>query len=149
MCGIFGVVRVGGLRTEDRWLLRDLADHLHHRGPDGEGFHVGANVGIGMRRLSIIDLEGGWQPLYKDDHRLALVLNGEIYNFVELRRELESRGHRFATHSDAETVLHLYEDHGADCVRYLRGMFAFALVDERKGRLLLARDRMGEKPMSV
>jgi asparagine synthase (glutamine-hydrolysing) len=149
MCGIFGVVRIGGLQNEDRWLLRGMADALHHRGPDGEGFHILPNAGIGMRRLSIIDLEGGWQPLYNEDRTLALVLNGEIYNFVELRHDLEKRGHRFATRSDAETVLHLYEDHGADCVKYLRGMFAFALVDERNQRLLVARDRIGEKPLSI
>jgi asparagine synthase (glutamine-hydrolysing) len=149
MCGIFGVVRTGGLRSDDRWLLRGMADCLTHRGPDGEGFHLSANAGLGMRRLSIIDLEGGWQPLYNEDRSLALVSNGEIYNFVELRQELEARGHRFATRSDCETILHLYEDHGADCVNYLRGMFAFALIDERRQRLLLARDRMGEKPLSI
>lgn len=149
MCGILGVVRTGGLRPEDRWLLRGMADRLHHRGPDGEGFHVTPNAAIGMRRLSIIDLEGGWQPLYNEDRTLALVVNGEIYNFVELRRELEAKGHRFATRSDAETILHLYEEHGAECVHHLRGMFAFALIDERRHRLLLARDRIGEKPLSI
>lgn len=149
MCGIFGVMRTSGLRSEDRWLLRGMADVEAHRGPDGEGFHLSAHAGIGMTRLAIIDLNGGWQPLYNEDRSLALVLNGEIYNFVELRRELEARGHRFATRSDAETVLHLYEEHGARCVDHLRGMFAFALLDERRQRLLIARDRMGEKPLSI
>jgi len=149
MCGIFGIVRMGGLRSDDRWLLRGMADRLQHRGPDGEGFHLSTNAGIGMCRLAIIDLDGGWQPLYNEDRTLALVANGEIYNFVELRRELEAKGHRFATRSDSETILHLYEEHGAACVDHLRGMFAFALIDERNHRLLLARDRMGEKPLSV
>ena len=149
MCGIFGVVRIGGLRREDRWLLRGMANHLHHRGPDGEGFHVNAGAGIGMRRLSIIDLEGGWQPLYNEDRTVAVVANGEIYNFVELRSDLEARGHRFATQSDIETILHLYEEYGSGCVDHLRGMFAFALIDERRQRLMLARDRIGEKPLSI
>ena len=126
-----------------------MADCLHHRGPDGEGFHVASNVGIGMRRLSIIDLDGGWQPIYNEDRSLALVANAEIYNYVELRRELESRGHRFSTQTDVEAILHLYEEHGARCVDHLRGMFAFALIDERNGRLMIARDRMGEKPLSI
>ena len=129
--------------------MRSMADCLRHRGPDGEGFHVSENAGIGSRRLAIIDLEGGWQPLYNEDRSLALVNNGEIYNFVELRRELEAKGHRFATGSDCETILHLYEEHGAACVEHLRGMFAFALLDLRNERLLLARDRMGEKPLSI
>lgn len=100
-----------------------------------------------MRRLSIIDLEGGWQPLYNEDRTLALVANGEIYNFVELRQRLEDQGHSFNTNSDCETILHLYEEHGLDCVQYLRGMFAFALWDSTRKRLLVARDRMGEKPV--
>jgi asparagine synthase (glutamine-hydrolysing) len=149
MCGIFGVVRMGGLQSGDRWLLRGMADAMQHRGPDGEGFHLSARAGIGMTRLAIIDLEGGWQPLYNEDRSLALVLNGEIYNYVELRKGLEARGHRFATNGDAETVLHLYEDMGLECIHQLRGMFAFALLDERKQKLVLARDRMGEKPLSI
>jgi asparagine synthase (glutamine-hydrolysing) len=100
-----------------------------------------------MRRLSIIDLTTGWQPLYNEDRTLALICNGEIYNFVELRERLESLGHRFSTNSDCETILHLYEEHGLDCVQHLRGMFAFALYDTQRKRLLLARDRMGEKPL--
>lgn len=102
---------------------------------------------LAMRRLSIIDLDGGWQPLYNEDDTLALVANGEIYNFVELRKDLEARGHRFNTHSDCETILHLYEEHGLEFVQHLRGMYAFALWDAKRKRLVLARDRMGEKPL--
>ena len=149
MCGIFGILRLGGLSLEDRWTLRRMADAIHHRGPDGEGFHVEPDVAIGMTRLAIIDTEGGWQPIYNEDRTVALVANGEVYNFVELRRELESRGHRFRTGSDCETIVHLYEEHGADCVHHLRGMFAFALIDLRARRMLIARDRMGEKPLML
>lgn len=120
---------------------------LIHRGPDGQGSYYATNVALAMRRLSIIDLEGGFQPLYNEDRSLVLVANGEIYNFIELRRQLEAKGHRFQTGSDCETILHLYERFGLDCVQHLRGMFAFALWDSRKRRLLIARDRMGEKPL--
>lgn len=124
-----------------------MRDALRHRGPDGEGEWITPHAAIGMRRLSIIDLTGGWQPLFNEDRTVALVANGEIYNHVELRRDLESRGHRFRTHSDCETIAHLYEEHGVDFVRYLRGMFAVALFDERLQRVVLVRDRMGEKPL--
>ncbi len=121
--------------------------NMAHRGPDGAGEYHDGHVSMAMRRLSIIDLVGGRQPLYNEERSLVLVANGEIYNFVELRRQLHARGHRFATASDCETILHLYEDHGLDCVQHLRGMFAFALWDGRRRRLVLARDRMGEKPL--
>jgi asparagine synthase (glutamine-hydrolysing) len=147
MCGIFGIIRNRALDERDLSSLCQLADALHHRGPDGEGFHVAGSVGIGMRRLSIIDLSGGWQPLHNEDATVALVANGEIYNFVELRRMLESRGHRFRSHSDCETIVHLYEEFGDEAVHHLRGMFAFALHDQRRRRILVARDRMGEKPL--
>ncbi|GMV25519.1 MAG: asparagine synthetase B [Phycisphaerae bacterium] len=120
---------------------------LFHRGPDGDGEFSDDHVHIAMRRLSIIDLEGGWQPLYNEDRSIALVANGEVYNHVELRDQLERRGHRFATHSDCETIIHLYEDHGADCLHALRGMYAFALYDIRAKRVIIGRDRMGEKPV--
>jgi asparagine synthase (glutamine-hydrolysing) len=129
--------------------MRTMRAALAHRGPDGEGEFASRHVTLGMRRLSIIDVHGGWQPLYNEDRSLALVANGEIYNFVELRAELEAKGHRFGTGSDCETILHLYEEHGLGCVDHLRGMFAFALWDLSCGRLLLARDRMGEKPLYV
>lgn len=120
---------------------------LAHRGPDGAGEFCDDSVLLAMRRLSIIDLQGAWQPLYNEDRSIVLVANGEIYNFVELRQELERRGHRFTTHGDCETILHLYEEFGVDCVKHLRGMVAFALWDSRKRRLILGRDRMGEKPL--
>ena len=147
MCGIFGIISKNGLRDGDHELMRHLAAALVHRGPDGEGFVDAPNVALGMRRLAIIDLKGGWQPLFNEDKSIALVANGEIYNFVELRKELESRGHRFATNSDCETIIHLYEEYGSDCVKHLRGMFAFALLDRTNRRVLIARDRIGEKPL--
>ena len=118
-----------------------------YRGPDGEGLYSDGPVTLGMRRLSIIDVSGGQQPLFNEDRTLALVCNGEIYNHVELRADLVSRGHRFSTGSDCETILHLYEDLGDGCVERLRGMFAFVLWDSRNGRLLAARDRLGIKPL--
>ncbi|HZI20722.1 MAG TPA: asparagine synthase (glutamine-hydrolyzing) [Pyrinomonadaceae bacterium] len=147
MCGISGIVGRAELRAEERAGVASANASLAHRGPDGEGRFDAPHVRLMMRRLSIIDLEGGWQPLYNEDRSLALVFNGEIYNFVELRRGLEARGHRFNTGSDGETILHLYEEHGLGCVEHLRGMFAFALWDEARRRLVLARDRMGEKPL--
>lgn len=149
MCGIFGIIRSDGLRPEHSDLLRRLARSLVHRGPDGEGFHERGMVGFGMRRLAIIDLAGGWQPLHNEDQSVALVANGEVYNFIELRRDLEARGHRFRTRSDCETIAHLYEESGSDCVRSMRGMFAFALHDMREERVLIGRDRIGEKPLFV
>jgi asparagine synthase (glutamine-hydrolysing) len=147
MCGLAGVVSREPIEPPQVELVRNLSALLRHRGPDGAGEFIGSHVALAMRRLSIIDLSTGWQPLHNEDKSLALVANGEIYNFVELREQLESRGHCFATHSDCETILHLYEDHGDHCVQHLRGMYAFALWDLRRQRLLLARDRMGEKPL--
>ena len=120
---------------------------IRHRGPDDEGIFVDGNIGIGMRRLSVIDLQTGHQPQGNEDGRCHIVLNGEIYNYPELRDHCEARGHRFTTRSDTETVLHLYEDRGADCVLPLNGMFAFAIYDSRDRSLLLARDRLGIKPL--
>ena len=129
--------------------MRGMADQLRSRGPDGEGFAIGTDMAIGMRRLAIIDLNGGWQPFESEDASVVVVANGEIYNYIELREELESRGHRFATGSDCETILHLYEEYGAECVHRLRGMFAFAVVDRSRRQLHLVRDRMGEKPLAL
>src|SRR5262249_36830903 len=128
-------------------LVGRMQDALAHRGPDGAGEFAAERVHLAMRRLSIIDLAGGWQPLYNEDRSLALLVNGEIYNYVELRQQLDAQGHRFNTQGDCETILHLYEEYGLDCVKHLRGMFAFALWDGVRQRLLLARDRMGEKPL--
>ncbi|MFN0112724.1 MAG: asparagine synthase (glutamine-hydrolyzing) [Blastocatellia bacterium] len=145
MCGVCGEISRAPIK--DQTVVKRMQQSLVHRGPDGEGSFVDEHVHLGMRRLSIIDLAGGWQPLYNEDRSLVLVANGEIYNYVELRQQLQSRGHRFTTQGDCETILHLYEEYGLDCVQHLRGMFAFALWDSRRQRLMLARDRMGEKPL--
>ena len=147
MCGIAGIVSTQPLTSTQHELVLRMSHALTHRGPDGTGTLVGSHISLSMRRLSIIDLNGGWQPLYNEDKSLSLIANGEIYNFVELRDQLQSRGHRFRTGSDCEVILHLYEEYGEACVQHLRGMFAFALWDERRQQLLLARDRMGEKPL--
>jgi asparagine synthase (glutamine-hydrolysing) len=124
-----------------------MCQTIVHRGPDDEGIYAQGPVGLGMRRLSIIDLSGGHQPIHNEDQTVWIVFNGEIYNFQELRRGLEQRGHTFYTHADTEVIVHLYEEMGADCVKQLRGMFALALYDERRQTLLLARDRLGKKPL--
>ena len=146
MCGIAGMVGRPGEVVDAADLAR-MCRTIIHRGPDDEGIYANGRVGLGMRRLSIIDLAGGRQPIHNEDKTLWAVFNGEIYNFPELRNELEDRGHRFYTHSDTEVILHLYEEMGSDCVQKLRGMFAIALYDERRQLLLLARDRMGKKPL--
>ncbi|MCW3016470.1 MAG: hypothetical protein JWO02_3562 [Solirubrobacterales bacterium] len=147
MCGIAGKVTVGGGAPPDPALLEAQLQALEHRGPDSAGAHVDGPVAIGMRRLAIIDVEGGRQPLYSEDGQIALVLNGELYTFRAQRAALEQRGHRFATGSDAEVAVHLYEEYGPDFVQRLHGMFALALWDAGRRRLILARDRMGKKPL--
>lgn len=142
MCGIAGYF---GLRDEA--LLREMTNAIAHRGPDDAGFLVDGDVGLGHRRLSIIDLGGGHQPIFNEDETLAVIANGEIYNYRELTSELRSRGHRFRTASDCEVILHLYEELGSRCVERMIGMFAFALFDRRTRRLLLGRDRLGVKPL--
>ncbi|HEX3042657.1 MAG TPA: asparagine synthase (glutamine-hydrolyzing) [Solirubrobacterales bacterium] len=146
MCGIVGTVRRNGEAAEPA-LLERMCAALEHRGPDQRGIHADGPVGLGIQRLRVVDLEGGDQPIYNEDRSVAVVLNGEIYNFRELRRRLEAAGHRFATDGDTETIVHLYEEEGLDCVRSLDGMFAFALWDARRRRLLIARDRVGKKPL--
>ena len=148
MCGIYGVLNLDGASAATAPLER-MGSTIVHRGPDDEGMHRDGPCAIGMRRLSIIDIAGGHQPLSNEDGSLWLVANGEIYNYRELRTDLEARGHRFATHSDCETILHLYEDHGLDFVRHLNGMFGFALWDNRKQQLVVGRDRLGIKPIYV
>ena len=128
-------------------LVRRMNQFLEHRGPDSEGMHSSAHVILAMRRLSIVDLAGGRQPLFNEAGDIVLVCNGEIYNFLELRADLEAKGHLFSSHSDAETVIHAYEEYGDDFLSCLRGMFAFALWDGKRQRLILARDRLGEKPL--
>jgi asparagine synthase (glutamine-hydrolysing) len=147
MCGIAGIAGADPSWKADERTVRRMCRAIVHRGPDDEGIAVLGPAGLGMRRLSIIDLAGGHQPIHNEDETVWVVFNGEIYNFQELRAELEAKGHRFATHSDTEVIVHLYEDLGADCVQKLRGMFAFALFDTRTQRLLLARDRLGIKPL--
>jgi asparagine synthase (glutamine-hydrolysing) len=147
MCGIAGIVSSDRTERIEEVLVRQMCDAIVHRGPDDEGLLAHRNVGLGMRRLSIIDLSGGHQPIFNEDRSAWIVFNGEIYNFPELRPELEARGHRFTTHTDTETIVHLYEDMGAECVQKLRGMFAFALWDDRRQSLLIARDRLGKKPL--
>lgn len=147
MCGIVGVIGAGRLTSDAVRRVKDMNERLVHRGPDGGGGFYEGPVALAMRRLSIIDLQGGQQPLFNEDRALVLVANGEIYNHVELRASLGAQGHRFTTGSDCEVILHLYEQYGLDCVKHLRGMFAFALWDSRRKRLVLARDRMGEKPL--
>ncbi|MGE3276409.1 MAG: asparagine synthase (glutamine-hydrolyzing) [Vicinamibacterales bacterium] len=142
MCGIAGL-----FGAPDRDLIRAMAGAQRHRGPDDDGFYLDDEVALGFRRLAIIDVAGGHQPLSNEDESLRLVFNGEIYNHVELRAGLEARGHRFRTHSDGEVILHLYEDQGDAFVNDLNGIFAFALWDRRHGRLLLARDHHGVKPL--
>jgi asparagine synthase (glutamine-hydrolysing) len=146
MCGIAGIVDVTG-RPADLALLRAMTSVQSHRGPDGEGFVCRGPVALGHRRLAIIDLATGDQPMGNDDGTVWIVFNGEIYNFKELRRELEASGVRFRTASDTEVILRAYEADGPDCVRRLRGMFAFAILDERARRVVLARDRVGIKPL--
>src|ERR1700682_4174297 len=143
MCGISGVA--GSLRTDRATLLR-MNDRLPHRGADGGGDYWSDDVGLAMRRLAIIDVAGGDQPIFNEDGSVCVVYNGEIYNFLELRDELEGRGHHFATSSDTEVIVHAYEEYGVECVERLWGMFALALWDARQKRLLLARDRLGKKP---
>jgi asparagine synthase (glutamine-hydrolysing) len=147
MCGIAGMIQSHPDGAVDQATVHRMCEAIVHRGPDDEGIFVKAGVGLGMRRLSIIDLAGGHQPVFNEDKTIWVVFNGEIYNFPELRAELEKRGHHFYTHTDTEVIVHLYEDLGADCVKKLRGMFAFALYDERHGKLVMARDRFGKKPL--
>jgi asparagine synthase (glutamine-hydrolysing) len=146
MCGIVGIVNVGETAVE-RSVLERMNHAIFHRGPDEDGFYLNKNVGLAMRRLAIIDLAGGQQPIFNSDKTKAIVFNGEIYNFQSLRADLEKRGHRFYTNSDTEVIVHLYDEYGADCVNYLRGMFAFAIWDEREKSLFIARDRLGKKPL--
>lgn len=144
MCGIAGIV---GGRWAERAVIGRMLDALRHRGPDDEATHAGYGATLGHRRLSIIDLEGGRQPIPNEDGTRWVVCNGEIYNYRPLMAELEAKGHRFRTRSDTEVVLHLYEEMGEACVERLRGMFAFAIWDEAEGRLFAARDHLGQKPL--
>jgi asparagine synthase (glutamine-hydrolysing) len=147
MCGICGIVFSDRGQRAHRENLELMNEQIVHRGPDDQGFLVQENVGLAMRRLSIIDVQTGHQPISNEDGSLWIVFNGEIYNHRELRRDLEARGHRYSTKSDTETIVHLFEEYGDACVTHLRGMFAFAIWDRSKRRMFLARDRLGIKPL--
>lgn len=151
MCGICGIVSLNGKRSGggrvDEGVLAAMNATLRHRGPDGSGCYVAPNVGLAMRRLSIIDLATGEQPIANEDESIWVVFNGEIYNFRELREQLERKGHAFRTATDTEVIVHAYEEYGDDCVEQFNGMFAFALWDDNRQRLLVARDRLGIKPL--
>ena len=147
MCGICGVSFVDPARQADHTVLQNMNAAIRHRGPDSDGFYLGAGVGLAARRLAIIDVAGGDQPLSNEDETVHVVFNGEIYNHAALREQLSARGHRFRTRTDTEVIVHAYEEYGEDCVTHFRGMFAFAVWDATTRSLLLARDRVGKKPL--
>jgi len=147
MCGISGYFNINAPPQQNLRCLERMIWTLRHRGPDGFGFYQDKRVGLAHARLSIIDLEGGWQPIHNEDKTLWIIFNGEIFNYPELRQQLISRGHRFATDSDTEVIIHLYEDRGVDCLQELNGQFALAIYDQQQQSLFLARDRMGIRPL--
>ncbi len=147
MCGITGIVDLTGRRTIDERLLRAMNGRIGHRGPDGDGFHFEPGVGFGHRRLAIIDVEGGKQPVYNEDHTVVVTYNGEIFNFKEVEAELLQRGHKFRTRCDTEVIVHAWEEWGERSLERFNGMFAFAVWDQRKQQLFIARDRLGVKPL--
>ncbi len=148
MCGIAGFIDIQRNRDSAEQLIDSMCKVIRHRGPDDQGVWVGNGVGLGMRRLSIIDLAGGQQPIFNEDRSILIVFNGEIYNYRELQKELVERGHHFTTNCDTEVIVHAYEEYGDDCVKHLRGMFTFAIWDRKRQRLLAARDRFGKKPLN-
>jgi len=147
MCGICGIVNFSASEPVDRHVVERMNDAQAHRGPDDQGYFIEDNVGLGHRRLSIIDLSGGKQPMFNEDGSIVVVFNGEIYNYADLTGDLVAKGHCFATRSDTETIVHAYEQYGEDCMRDFRGMFAFAIWDRKRRRLFLVRDRLGIKPV--
>lgn len=147
MCGISGYLHFDDERKASKVLIKKMNDLLTHRGPDGEGFHVSKNIALGHRRLSIIDLHTGEQPMYSEDGKIILIFNGEIYNYLELREELIQLGNKFTTSSDTEVIINAYRTWGIDCQNHFNGMWAFALWDDSKQQLFLSRDRIGEKPL--
>jgi len=146
MCGIAGKINLDSNNKIDEYELKKMTDSIRDRGPDDEGFYVNGNIGLGFRRLSIIDLSTGHQPLSNEDGSVWIIFNGEIYNYQELQDSLIQQGHIFRTKSDTETIVHLYEQYGVECLKYLRGMFGFAIWDNNKRQLFCARDRFGIKP---
>ena len=147
MCGICGIFEPGRTTAIEPSILKAMTDTIRHRGPDDDGCYSRPGIGLGFRRLSIIDVAGGHQPLSNEDGTVWIVFNGEIYNFEDLNRRYLSRGHTFKTRSDTETIVHLYEELGEACFAELQGMFGLAIWDSRRKRLLLARDRIGKKPL--
>jgi len=147
MCGITGIVFYDDTANVEKSVLERMCNVIRHRGPDESGVYIKNNVGLGMTRLRIIDLAGGSQPIHNEDKTVWIVFNGEIFNYKDLRKNLEALGHEFYTWSDTESIVHLYEEYGEECVQHLRGMFAFAIWDENKRQLFLARDRLGKKPL--
>ncbi len=148
MCGIAGFIDETQSRENAEQLIERMCGVIRHRGPDDQGTWVGEGVALGMRRLAIIDVAGGQQPIFNEDQSILIVFNGEIYNYRELQKELRERGHHFRTQSDTEAIVHAYEEYGDDCVKHLRGMFTFALWDRKRQRLLAVRDRFGKKPLN-
>lgn len=147
MCGIAGIFNIKNREPVDSSVLRKMTSVVNHRGPDGNGFFIKKNIGLAHTRLSIIDLCGGAQPIYNEDKSLCIVFNGEIFNYIELRENLEKQGHVFYTRSDTEVIVHLYEQYGKDCFQYMNGQFAIALWNDKNGELILARDRVGVRPL--
>ena len=148
MCGITGIYNFADSHGINADILQKMSDVIRHRGPDADGMYINKNIGLGHRRLSIIDLsDAGRQPMFSEDKKLAIVFNGEIFNFLDYRDDLIKRGHTFHSQTDTEVIIYLYREYGEDCLQYLRGMFAFALWDEEKQHLFLARDRLGQKPL--
>ena len=145
MCGIAGILDLD--KQINKKDLHGMCEVISHRGPDGDGYYIDGSVGLGHRRLRIIDLEGGKQPMTNEDSTVWITYNGEIYNFKDLQKDLTARGHHFHTHSDTEAIIHAYEEYGDDCVEHLNGMFAFCIWDKKRKRLFLARDRVGKKPL--
>src|SRR5947209_4968572 len=148
MCGIAGFIDEMQSRESAEQLIERMCVVIRHRGPDDQGTWVGDGAALGMRRLSIIDVAGGQQPIFNEDQSILIVFNGEVYNYRQLQKELGERGHHFRTQSDTEAIVHAYEEYGDDCVKHLRGMFTFALWDRKRRRLLAARDRFGKKPLN-
>ena len=147
MCGIVGVISKKNSTSVSPQIVTDMCDIISHRGPDDHGIYVNENVGLGHRRLSIIDLESGHQPMFSQDQRHTIVFNGEIYNFQELKNNLQSRGVHFKTHSDTEVILELYRQYGKECAKLLNGIFAFCIYDKQSKEIFIARDHAGVKPL--
>ena len=147
MCGICGIYYIDKQHTAEEVILKKMCASIYHRGPDDEGIFFYQNMGIGMRRLSIIDVGSGHQPIFNEDKSLVIVFNGEIYNYKEIKEELQKRGHKFSTNSDTETILHAYEEYGESCLNMLNGMFAIAILNTKTSELFIARDRIGIKPL--